>query len=125
MSVSENVRIDKWLWAVRIYKSRSQATEACRKGRVFIDGEAVKPSRGVKINDHIIVRKMPVIHTYKVTGLIEKRVSPQLALNNYEELTPEEELNKINQNHSFFGRDKGLGRPTKKERRMIDKLLNS
>lgn len=121
--MEEQVRIDKWLWAVRLYKTRSIATEECKKGRVIVDGVAVKPSRIVKVDDKILVRKLPVIYTYKVKGIISKRVSAQIAQEQYEDLTSIEELNKLKiQDTIFIKRDKGTGRPTKKERRMIDKL---
>lgn len=120
------VRIDKWLWAVRVFKTRSQATEACKKGRVIIDGVQVKSSRIVKLHDVIFVRKLPVIYSYRVTGIIEKRVSAPLAVTNYEELTPEEELAKLQVNETVFvKRDRGAGRPTKKERRIIDKMTGN
>ena len=120
------VRIDKWLWAVRIYKTRSMATEECKKGRVIVDGVAVKPSRIVKVGDKVVVRKLPVIYTYQVKGIISKRVSAQLAQEQYEDLTSIEELNKLKiQDTVFIKRDRGTGRPTKKERRMIDKLTEN
>lgn len=121
--MEEQVRIDKWLWAVRIYKTRSLATEECKKGRVIVDGVSIKPSRIVKVDDKILVRKMPVIYTYQVKGIISKRVSAQIAREQYEDLTSMEELNKLKiQDSIFIKRDRGTGRPTKKERRMIDKL---
>lgn len=120
--MSEGVRVDKWLWAVRLYKTRTMATDACKKGKILVDGEPVKPSRALKIGDVILVRKMPVIYTYKVTGLLEKRQSAKIAVEHYEDLTPEEEMMKLDAN-KFFGyekREKGTGRPTKKDRRIID-----
>jgi ribosome-associated heat shock protein Hsp15 len=123
LNLEEQVRIDKWLWAVRIYKTRSLATEECKKGRVIIDGVATKPSRIIKVGDKIVVRKLPVLYTYEVKGIISKRVSAQLAQENYEDLTSIEELNKLKlQDTILIKRDRGTGRPTKKERRMIDKL---
>jgi ribosome-associated heat shock protein Hsp15 len=120
---TSGVRIDKWLWAVRIFKTRSMATEACKKGRVSVDGVSVKPSRDIKLGDKVFVRKPPVIYSYRVTGIIDNRVSAPLAVQNYEELTPEEELLKLEVNSTrFVKRDRGAGRPTKKERRTIDKL---
>ncbi len=119
----ENARIDKWLWAVRIYKTRSQASEACRKGRIIINGIQVKPSRVIKTGDTILIRKPPVVYTYRVRGLLQKRQSASLAREYYEDLTSVEELNKLKINEQiFFGRNKGTGRPTKKERRILDKL---
>lgn len=120
----ESVRIDKWLWAVRIYKTRSQASDACKKGKIEIDEQAVKPSRTVSHGDVITVKKPPYTYTYEVKGIIEKRVGAKIAADNYNDLTPEEELLKIKtiQESAFFIRDRGAGRPTKKERRLIDRL---
>ena len=120
----ESVRIDKWLWAVRIYKTRSQASDACKKGKIEIDEQAVKPSRTVSPGDVITVKKPPYTYTYEVKGIIEKRVGAKLAVDNFNDLTPEEELLKIKtiQESAFFIRDRGAGRPTKKERRLIDRL---
>lgn len=117
-------RIDKYLWAVRIYKTRSQAAEACKKGKVLIEEIPVKPSRIVKPGDVIFVKKLPVIYTYKVTALVEKRVSAKIVSDYCENLTPQAELDKLKKDHItiVFKRDRGAGRPTKRERRMIDKL---
>lgn len=120
------MRIDKWLWAVRIYKTRSQASEACKKGRIIIDNIPVKPSREIKLGDVIIVRKMPVLYTFKVKELTERRLSAKLVKDYYEDLTSVDELNKLQVNETIFiKRDRGAGRPTKKERRIIDKIKNS
>ncbi len=121
---SRDARIDKYLWTVRIYKTRSQAAEACKKGKVLIAEIPVKPSRIVKPGDIIIVRKLPVIHTYRVKELLDRRVSARLVADYLEDLTPEEELDKLKKDHItiVFRRDRGAGRPTKKERRRIDKL---
>jgi ribosome-associated heat shock protein Hsp15 len=119
----EKMRIDKWLWAVRIYKTRSKAAEACRKGRVIIDGQQVKPSRDIKPGETILIRKLPVIFTYKVKALLQSRQSAKIAAEYYEDLTSVDELEKLKINESvFIKRDKGTGRPTKKERRNLDKL---
>jgi len=120
----KEVRIDKWLWAVRIFKTRSQATEACRKGRVKINNKETKPGHSVRTGDVITVHKDNIDYTFRVKGLIAKRVSAPLAAENREDLTPPEELEKkkIIHNRSFVFRPKGLGRPTKKERRMLDRL---
>jgi ribosome-associated heat shock protein Hsp15 len=122
--MGEGVRIDKWLWAVRIFKSRSLATDFCKRGRVLIGDEAVKPSRNIHIGDIIVVRKAPLTLTYQVTGLIEKRGSAALAAENVINLTPQEELDRVHhlQENAFFVRDRGTGRPTKKDRRDISKL---
>jgi ribosome-associated heat shock protein Hsp15 len=121
-----DTRIDKWLWAVRIFKTRNQAAEACRKGRVIISDIDVKPSRILKINDHILVRKPPVTYQFKVVQLIDNRVAAKIATTCYEDLTPDEEKNKLLlRNIQSFNRERGSGRPTKKERREIDNLLNT
>jgi len=122
--VSEGIRIDKWLWAVRIFKTRNLAAEHCRRSRVLIGDEPVKPSRLVRIGDVIMVRKPPLTLTYQVTGLIDKRVSASLAAENVINLTPKEELDKLKlvQENLFFTREKGTGRPTKKDRRELDKM---
>jgi ribosome-associated heat shock protein Hsp15 len=120
----EKIRIDKYLWAIRIYKSRSQATEACRDGKIKLHDVLVKSSALVTIGDVIDVHKDNFRFKYKVVQLIEKRVSAVLAKPCYEDLTPEEELNKFKS--WFVGkggperRERGAGRPTKKERREIE-----
>jgi ribosome-associated heat shock protein Hsp15 len=123
MLTDNEVRIDKWLWAVRIYKTRSQATEACRKGRIMIDDQPVKASRVLKTNEVVQVRKNPVMYSYRVLGLLGKRLSAKAVQNYVENITPEEELEKLKVRETFYiVRDRGAGRPTKKERRIIDKL---
>lgn len=123
MLIDREVRVDKWLWAVRVFKTRSQATEACRRGRVLIGDQPVKPSRVLKINDVVCVKKPPVLYSYRVLGLLGKRLSAKAILEYAENITPESELEKRKVRDSFFiVRDKGSGRPTKKERRIIDKL---
>jgi ribosome-associated heat shock protein Hsp15 len=122
--VSQGVRIDKWLWAVRIFKSRNLATDFCKRGRVLIDGEPVKASRLVRTGDKIEIRRPPMTLTYLVTGLIEKRGSATIAAENVTNLTPPEELekNKLIHESAFYSRDRGTGRPTKKDRRDIEKI---
>lgn len=122
----DSVRIDKWLYAVRIYKTRALASDACRRGRVLVNGLQAKPSKELQLGDNVTVRKLPVIHNYKVKGIIEKRVSAKIALEYFEDHTSWEELNKLKIRETFFiARDKGTGRPTKKERREIDRLNNN
>lgn len=121
----EKVRLDKWLWAVRLYKTRSMATDACNRGRVLVNGMDAKPSKELAGNETITVRKPPVIYTYKIKELIKNRVSAKLVPNFIEDLTSVEELDKLKINETFFYiRDRGTGRPTKKERRTIEKLKN-
>ncbi len=124
MQSEENLRIDKWLWAVRIFKTRSIATNACKKQRVLINNIAVKPSRIIRLNEVIYVKQPPITRTYKVKGLLSKRLAARLVLDYVEDITPEEELQKavIIKDTGFVKRNKGMGRPTKKERRVIDKF---
>ena len=127
MAEVTSVRIDKWLWSIRAFKTRTDAADACKLGRVTINGAQAKASRDVKVNDIIGVKKMPVVYTFKVLALIANR---QPAKNVYlyaENLTPEEELEKMKMNKTiiFVQRDRGTGRPTKKERRDIDDLMEN
>ncbi len=120
----EEVRIDKWLWAVRIFKTRTIASDACKKGRVMIDRVAVKPSRNVRVGDVIDVRKPPVTFSFKVLGLADKRMGAKLVTRFMENVTPPDqyemlELNKIS---GFVNRQQGTGRPTKKERRDLEQF---
>lgn len=123
--MSVKVRIDKWLWAIRVYKTRSLANEACQSGKVKINESRIKPSRTVQIGDRITMEKGYIKHDFKVKGIIEKRVSATLAKLNYEDHTPEEEKVKLKSNlfSPQYTRKKGAGRPTKKERREFDKLI--
>lgn len=120
----DKVRIDKWLWSVRIFKSRTIATDACKEGKVKLNGAVAKSSQLIQVGDQLEVKKEGFNMQYKVLDLIEKRVGAPLAQACYEDLTPAEELNKYKD--WFVGkagaeyREKGAGRPTKKERREID-----
>ncbi len=117
------VRIDKYLWAVRLFKTRALAAEACKKGKVIVDEIPAKPSRNVSSGDVIKVRKMPVIYSYRVKEPIEKRVGAKIVHNHVEDITPQEELDKLIMKDDFYvKRDRGSGRPTKKERRLLDGL---
>lgn len=124
MSAPNKVRIDKWLWSVRLFKSRSMATDACKAGKVKIKDSNVKPSYLVTSGEEIEVKKNGFNLTFKVLQIIEKRVSATLAAPCCEDLTPLEEINKYKE--WFVGkagaefRQRGEGRPTKKERREID-----
>ena len=127
MAEVTSVRIDKWLWSIRAFKTRTDAADACKLGRVTLNGALAKASRDVKVNDIVTVKKMPVMYTFKVLALIANR---QPAKNVYlydENLTPEEELEKLKMNKTiiFVQRDRGTGRPTKKERRDIDDLMEN
>ncbi len=124
MSDKNGIRIDKFLWSVRIYKTRSIASDECRKGRIIINDIQVKPSRTVLKNEIITVKKPPVIYSYRIIEPIENRVSAKLVENFIEDLTTDEEKVKldIRQTVGTIFRDKGTGRPTKKERRLIDRI---
>jgi ribosome-associated heat shock protein Hsp15 len=124
MPENKNIRIDKFLWAVRIFKTRSIASEECRKGRVIIDDIQVKPSRTIGKEEIITIRKPPVNYKYRVLEPIENRVSAKIVAQFIEDLTEDKEKAKLEFRHSSqMGiRDRGTGRPTKKERRLIDKL---
>ena len=123
MQNSDKIRIDKWLWAVRIFKTRSMASEACKKGHVSIEGIAVKSSRFIKIGEIVNIKFNPIVKSFKVKNLLSKRLSAKLVVDYVEDITPEDEINKLKMlNYSSSGhRDKGLGRPTKKDRRTIEK----
>jgi ribosome-associated heat shock protein Hsp15 len=125
-NMSQNVRIDKWLWAVRIYKTRTQATDACKKGRIIIGDLPVKPSREVHPGDEIQVKKAPVTRRYKVLALAEKRMSAKIAGGFVEDMTPPEEfeLLETQKQMKWFSRKPGTGRPTKKERRRLDDFFD-
>ena len=124
MAEKHTTRIDKWLWAVRIFKTRTLASEACAGGKVKIDGTAVKASRNIKKNDVVQVRKGVVKYLYKVRKYAEKRMGAKLVPEFLEDITPKEELAKLKtaQKQPIQTREKGQGRPTKRERRMMDKL---
>ena len=117
-------RIDKWLWAARIFKTRTIAAEACKKGRISINGAQVKPSRMVKEGEVIQVRKPPVTYSFKVLQTIEKRVGAKLLPEVMENVTtPDQyELLEMNRISGFIDRARGTGRPTKKDRRSLEKF---
>lgn len=120
-----DTRLDKYLWAVRIFKTRSDAAEAIRNNRVLVNDACCKPSREVKVGDEIAVKKMPVVYRYRVLDLLTSRQPaknvPAYCLN----ITPQEELDKLSAPREtiFVFRDRGTGRPTKKERRDLDSLM--
>ena len=124
MAEKHNTRIDKWLCAVRIFKTRAMATEACSGGKVKINETAVKASRKIITGDLIQVRKGVVKHIYCVLKIAEKRMGAKLVPDFLEDITPEEEMAKLQsaQKQPIQTREKGQGRPTKRERRMMDKL---
>jgi len=124
MPEKEKLRIDKYLWAVRIFKTRTLASDACKAGRIKLDGNNIKPSHEVRIGEVYQVSKGIERKVLRVTGMLENRVDAKTAINFYEDITP------IEQTHAFksmfqaplLSRDRGAGRPTKKDRREIDDL---
>ncbi len=117
-------RIDKWLWAARIFKTRSMAAAACKKGQVCMKGAQLKPSRNIKEGDVVEVRKPPVTYSFRVKQAIEKRVGAKLIPDILENVTPPEqyELLEMNRLSGFVNRAKGTGRPTKKDRRNLEEF---
>lgn len=124
--MSDVIRLDKYLWAVRVFKTRSDAADAIRQNRVLVNDAYAKPSREVKVGDMISVRRDRVHYSYKVLDLVSSRQPaknvPMYCLN----CTPQEELDKLNVPHEtiFVFRERGMGRPTKKDRRDIDALMD-
>ena len=123
--MAEQARIDKWLWAARIFKTRSLAADACKNGRVSIGNVNVKPSHMVKVGETVNVRKPPVTYSFKILKTIEQRVGAKLIPEIYENVTaPDQyELLEMNRISGFVDRARGTGRPTKKERRALDAFI--
>ena len=121
----EEARIDKWLWASRIFKSRSIAADACKNGRVTINGVNVKPSHMVKVGETVSVRKPPVTYSFKILKTIEMRVGAKLLPEIYENVTPQDQYDLLEMNRisGFVDRARGTGRPTKKDRRALDAFI--
>lgn len=121
----DEARVDKWLWAARIFKTRTLAAEACKNGRVTISKVNVKPSRMLKVGEVIDVRKPPITYSFRVLKTIEQRVGAKLLPEIYENVTaPEQyELLEMTKISGFVDRARGTGRPTKKERRALDNFL--
>ncbi|MCQ2071526.1 MAG: RNA-binding S4 domain-containing protein [Bacteroidaceae bacterium] len=123
--MATEARIDKWLWSVRIYKTRTIACDACKKGRISINGMQCKPSKTVKEGDTVQVRRPPVTYTFKVLQPIENRVGAKLVPQMMENITPQDQYDLLEMNRigGFVKRAAGLGRPTKKDRREMDDFL--
>lgn len=124
--MSDEARIDKWLWAARIFKTRTIAADACKNGRVMVNDTNVKPSRMVKVGDKISVRKPPVTYSFKILKAIEQRVGAKLLPEIYENVTTADqyELLEMIRISGFVDRQRGTGRPTKKDRRAMDAFLS-
>jgi len=122
MDKSDSMRIDKWMWAVRLFKTRTLAADTCKGGKVKIEGVSVKSSKEVKIGDIISIQSGIITKKIKVTGIAGNRMAAKLVVSFYEDLTPAEEYEKqkLIQAAQAYQRPRGLGRPTKKERRELD-----
>lgn len=122
----EEVRIDKWMWATRIFKTRTIASEACKKSRVMVNGTTVKSSRMIKAGDVIQVRKPPVTYSFKVLALTDKRMGAKLVPQYLENVTtPDQyEILELNRISGFVNRARGTGRPTKKDRRELEQFAS-
>lgn len=125
--IMEEVRIDKYLWSIRVFKTRSDATDACKGGKVRVNGNDIKPSKTVRPGDTITVRKGAISYRYRVLALIDKRQGAKLVPEYAENITPQEDLDKLKSpvETFFLKRDRGSGRPTKKERRQMDSLWDA
>ena len=121
------VRVDKWLWAMRVFKTRTIATEACKKGRVFVGNVIAKPSRTIKVGDVVNVRKSPVTYSFKELALAQNRLGAKLVPEYMENITPKSELDllEVVKISGFIDRRKGLGRPTKREGRELAQFTES
>lgn len=121
------VRVDKWLWAMRVFKTRTVATEACKKGRVLIGEAVAKPSRTIKVGDVVNVRKPPVTYSFRVKALTQNRLGAKLVPDYLEDITPKSQLDLIDivKISGFIDRRKGLGRPTKREGRELAEFTGS
>ena len=123
--MSEQARIDKWLWAVRIYKTRSIAAEACKKGHISIGGRTAKPAHNIRVGDIVNVKKSPITYSFKVLKCAENRVGAKLVPELMENVTPkgQYEILEMSKISGFTDRARGTGRPTKKERRDLDQFV--
>lgn len=119
------VRIDKWLWAVRLFKTRTLAADACKKGKVIIQNVQVKPSRNVKVGDVVSIKRNPFLFSFKVLALSENRMNAKLVADFMLNVTTKDQLELIElaKLAGNTGRDRGTGRPTKKERRDLDDFI--
>jgi len=127
MNTSDRVRIDKWLWAVRVCRTRSDARDLCERGRVEVNGSSAKPSRMISAGDEVSVRKQSIEYRFRVLGCIEKRVGASKVPEYMADLTPEEAVEQARKikaaNRPVLRRPDGSGRPTKKDRRQLDELF--
>lgn len=121
---SDSLRVDKWLWDVRIFKTRSQATDACKAGKVKLEGQSIKPAKELKVGDVVTVSLNPLFKTVRVKQFPKSRLGAKLVPDYMEDLTPESEYDRVKliEAANAENRNRGMGRPTKKSRRLIDKL---
>lgn len=122
----DTIRLDKWLWTVRLFKTRSQATEACKGGKVKMAGVNAKPSKEVRVGDQIDIVQTGIRKSVRIKQIGNNRVGPNLVTELMEDLTPPEELEKLQMAReiNYERRERGSGRPSKKDRRNIDRLKN-
>jgi ribosome-associated heat shock protein Hsp15 len=120
----EEVRIDKWLWATRVFKTRSIASEACAKGRIMLKGMTAKSSKMIRVGDVVQIRKPPITYSFEVLALTDKRMGAKLVPNFVKDVTPADqyEILELNKLSGFVDRARGMGRPTKKDRRVLDEF---
>ena len=125
MNQLDEVRIDKWLFAVRLFKTRGQATEACRRGKIKLNESQAKAAKSIKLGDIINIRQSPMIRSLEVIGLTERRIGAKLVENFAKDITPKEEWDKLYKSKSKRpeSQNKSQGRPSKKERRIIDQFM--
>jgi len=124
--IAATARLDKWLWAIRLFKTRALATDACRAGSVLIGDQPAKPARDVRAGETIVVRQGVITRTVQVTGIPRSRVGAKLVAGYCLDLTPPEEFAKAREQHvqHLLAREKGSGRPTKRDRRALDRLFS-
>ncbi|MEA2042932.1 MAG: S4 domain-containing protein [Bacteroidota bacterium] len=121
---TDSERIDKFLWNIRLFKKRSDAKKACNKGRVLVNDQSTKPARVIEPGDVISIKNPPIYKSYKILGVIANRIGAKLVPDYLEDITPPEEKDKLKAvNSNYVRRDRGTGRPTKKERRDIEDFL--
>ena len=123
MTELDEIRVDKWLFAVRLFKTRGQASEACRKGKIKLNDLTIKASKSIKIGDIVKIRQSPIIRSLEVINLTERRIGPKLVENFAQDITPKEELEKYHKAISNRNENKSQSRPSKKERRLINQFM--
>jgi len=123
MTELDEIRVDKWLFAVRLFKTRGQASEACRKGKIKLNDLTIKASKSIKIGDIVKIRQSPIIRSLEVINLTERRIGPKLVENFAQDITPKEELDKYHKAIRNRNENKFQGRPSKKERKLINQFM--